>query len=260
MDNVIFVISRVIGTLLKVESVLVLMLVITTILAFAGRRRASAALALASTVLLLLIGTLPIGDLLMRPLESRYPADPPLTRLDGIVVLGGGEALTASRFWDQPLLGEGGERYVGAVSLARRFPDARLVFSGGSNRLRDLGGAELTEGGIARRLFADLGIAPERLAVDETARNTTENARASLTLAAPAEGEVWALVTTAYHMPRAMRSFEAAGWRGLIAYPVDFRSAGFVDGIDWRLAGNLDMLNIAMREWIGQLAYAVTGR
>jgi uncharacterized SAM-binding protein YcdF (DUF218 family) len=79
-------------------------------------------------------------------------------------------------------------------------------------------------------------------------------------LANPETDDTWVLVTSAFHMPRAMRSFEAAGWTGLVAYPVDYRTAGFTDDIGWNLTGNLLVLNTAIRETIGQLAYRLTGR
>lgn len=91
-------------------------------------------------------------------------------------------------------------------------------------------------------------------------RNTAENARLSLSLATPAPGETWVLVTSAFHMPRAMRSFEVAGWPVLVAWPVDYRTARFGDGIGWNLTYNLTVLDTAFRELVGQLAYRLTGR
>lgn len=61
-------------------------------------------------------------------------------------------------------------------------------------------------------------------------------------------------------MGRALASFDAAGWSQIIPHPVDYRTGSFIDGIGWNLAGNLEILNIAIKEWIGRLAYRVTGR
>lgn len=61
-------------------------------------------------------------------------------------------------------------------------------------------------------------------------------------------------------MPRAMRSFEVAGWEGLVAWQIDYRTSAFGDGIGWNLTQNLSVLNTAIREHVGQLAYCLTGR
>jgi uncharacterized SAM-binding protein YcdF (DUF218 family) len=68
------------------------------------------------------------------------------------------------------------------------------------------------------------------------------------------------LITSAFHMPRAMRSFDTAGWTGLVPWPVDYRTSSFADGVGWNLTHNLKVLSTAIREKIGQLTYRLTGR
>jgi len=68
------------------------------------------------------------------------------------------------------------------------------------------------------------------------------------------------LVTSAFHMPRAMRSFEMVGWTGLVSWPVDYRTSSFADGIGWDLTHNLKVLSTAIREQVGQIAYRLSGR
>jgi uncharacterized SAM-binding protein YcdF (DUF218 family) len=210
--------------------------------------------------MLVVLSVLPLGDLLLQPIERRYPANPSLDVVDGIIVLGGGEDARASADWGQVQLKEGAERFTAAMELARRFPEAQLLFTGGSGALRDVAGAATSEASIAERFFLAQGIAPERLLLEGQSRNTAENARLSLTLADPAPDETWVLVTSAFHMPRAMRSFDAAGWDGLVAWPVDYRTSGFGDRIGWDLTQNLSVLNTAIREHVGMLAYRFTGR
>jgi uncharacterized SAM-binding protein YcdF (DUF218 family) len=196
----------------------------------------------------------------LQPIERSYPLSPSLDQVDGIIVLGGGEDPRSSAFWGQLQLQEGGERYTAALALTLRFPQARLLFTGGSGALRDLAGAETSEADMAGRFFLEQGIAPERLLLEGQSRNTAENARLSLALATPVSGETCVLVTSAFHMPRAMRSFEAAGWTGLIPWPVDYRTSAFTDGIGWNLADNLQVLNTAVREQVGQIVYRLSGR
>jgi uncharacterized SAM-binding protein YcdF (DUF218 family) len=135
-----------------------------------------------------------------------------------------------------------------------------LVFSGGSGRLRNtvLGQPEIPS--VAVDFFVSLGIDPAQITWEDQSPNTAENARFSYEVAAPASGETWVLVTSAFHMGRALASFEAAGWREIIPHPVDYRTGSFIDGIGWNFAGNLEVLNITIKEWVGRLAYRVTGR
>lgn len=220
-----------------------------------NRRRIALWISSITLGLLVVLSTLPLGDLLLQPIERRYPANPSLDTVDGIIVLGGGEDARASAYWGQVQLKEGAERFTAAIELARRFPEAHLLFTGGSGALRDVAGAAHSEASVAKRFFLAQGIAQERLLLEGQSRNTAENARLSLTLANPRSDETWVLVTSAFHMSRAMRSFETAGWEGIMAWPVDYRTSRFVDGVGWNLTGNLTVLQSAIREHTGQLAY-----
>ena len=260
MDTAFFIVSKLIGALLRPDTWIIILLAVV-VLAFIARR-GRLALWVASMTLLALVtlAVLPLGNLLLQPIERSYPANPPLAGVDGIIVLGGGEDARASAYWGQMQFNEGGDRFAAGLALARQFPGARLLFAGGSGALRDLAGATVSEASIAERFFLDQGIEPDRLLLEGRSRNTAENARLSLTLANPKAEDAWVLVTSAFHMPRAMRSFEDSGWTGLVAYPVDYRTAGFTDDIDWDLTGNLLVLDTAIRETIGQLAYRLTER
>lgn len=168
------------------------------------------------------------------------------------MVLGGGEDVAA--------LGEGAERLTTAVELARRFPDAKAVFAGGSGRLRDAFGSPLGEADIAGRFLSGQGLDSGRLIFDRISRNTAENAVRAKALARLAPGERWVLVTSAFHMPRALRSFEAAGWPDIVPYPVDCRTGTFRDGLGWDLTRNLSHLQSAVKELAGTRAYRHSGK
>lgn len=260
MDTLFFVVSKQLGALLRPDTWIVLALGVIVIALAMNRRRFALWASSITLTTLITLSIFPLDHLLLQPLERTYPAQPALERVDGIIVLGGGGDPRASIYWDQIQLNESGERYTAALALARRFPEARLLFSGGTGVLLDLSGQSIPEADIAQRFFREHGIAPERLRLEGQSRNTAENARLSRILAAPTAGETWVLVTSAFHMPRAMRSFEAAGWTGVVPWPVDYRTAAFVDGIGWNLSGNLRALNTAIREQVGQLAYRLTGR
>jgi len=260
MDTVFFIASKLIGALLRPDTWIVLALAVVVLAVVLNRRRLALWVGTITLNLLIALAILPLGDLLLQPIERSFPAQPALAQVDGIIVLGGGEDARASAFWGQMQLNEGGERYTAALELAERFPEARLLFTGGSGALRDLAGAETSEADMAGQFFREQGVAPGRLLLEGQSRNTAENARLSLALAAPKPGETWLLVTSAFHMPRAMRSFETAGWTGLVPWPVDYRTSAFKDGIGWNLTRNLLVLNTAIREQVGQIAYRLSGR
>lgn len=260
MDTLFFIASKLIGALLRPDTWIVLALAVVVLALVLNRRRFALWVGSITLAVLVALAILPLGDLLLQPIERTYPAEPALDQVDGIIVLGGGEDARASAFWAQTQLNEGGERYTAALALARRFPEARILFTGGSGALRDLAGTETSEADMAGRFFRAQGVSPERLLLEGQSRNTAENARLSLALAAPAPGETWVLVTSAFHMPRAMRSFETAGWAGLVPWPVDYRTSAFTDGMGWNLTRNLLVLNTAIREQVGQITYRLTGR
>ena len=121
----------------------------------AGRRIAGAALAL-----LLVLAISPAGPLLIRTLESRFPvppADGPAPY--GILVLGGGVEEEMSLAHGQVDLRDGASRLTEALALARRYPGARLVYTGGSAALLESHGTEADQ---ARKLFEELGLDPAR--------------------------------------------------------------------------------------------------
>lgn len=257
MDTAFFVASKLGGALLRVDSWIVILTGL--ILLFMWRGAYARARILGSILFggLVLLSAFPLGDMVLAPIEHSVPADPLPKHVDGIIVLGGGGAGRPGGYLE---LNEGGDRYTAAVALSRRFPEAKVLFSGGSGALRDLVMSRATEASGAEQFFLDLGIAQDRLIIESASRNTAENARLSWQMAQPSASETWVLVTSAFHMPRAIRSFETVGWTKVIAYPVDYRTAPFRDGAGWDMARNLSVLNTAIREWVGQTVYHLSGR
>jgi len=203
---------------------------------------------------------LPLGHLLLAPLERTFPTHPPLTRVTGILLLGGAEDARGTTYWQQVQLNASAERLTATTALAHRFPNAKIVVSGGRGALRDQGRAVLLEADVAVRFLQQQGIAPARILRETRARNTAENARLALALAEPAVDDVWVVVTSAFHMPRAIRTLQAAGWPTVMPYPVDYRTTTTADGFGWDLPGQLQLLHLGGRERVGQLAYTLTGR
>jgi uncharacterized SAM-binding protein YcdF (DUF218 family) len=216
-------------------------------------------LAAGSLIAMAMLGLSPIGNALIIPLEQRFPVwDASRGAPDGIVVLGGAIAPDVSAARNDPALNEAAERMTAAVELARRYPDARILFSGGSGALiYDEG----NEAEFALRLLESLGLPRARILLEDRSRNTVENAVFSKALAQPKPGERWLLVTSGYHMPRSVGIFRKAGFP-VEPYPVDWRTRGTADV--WRpfptMGEGLRRSDIAMREWIGLAAYWITGQ
>jgi uncharacterized SAM-binding protein YcdF (DUF218 family) len=155
-------------------------------------------------------------------------------------------------------LNSGGDRVVETAILARRYPQARIVLSGGNGSLVLAGEGDADS---APRLLEALGVARERLVLENRSRDTFENAVFSRDLVQPREGETWLLVTSAFHMPRSVALFRKAGF-AVVPWPVDYRTRG--DEMPGLATDNpLDSLSAtssALREWIGLFAYWLTGR
>lgn len=254
-----FVLSKTIGFFALPSNFLVGLgllgvLLLPTRFARAGRR-----LLAFSMVMLALLGWSPLGNALILPLEQRFPPwDASRGTPDGIVVIGGAMTPRVAAGRGEPVLNEAAERITATVELARRYPSARIVFSGGSASLVF---AEPPEAEIALDLLQRLGVAPERIQIDSRSRNTDDDARYAMERAAPQPGERWLLVTSAYHMPRAIGAFRRLGF-AVEAYPVDWRTHSGADVTHpfVTIGDGLRRTDTAVREWLGLLAYRATGR
>ena len=225
-----------------------------TRLAALGRR-----LLIASVVLLAIGGFSPLGYWLLYPLEQRFPAwDASREAPDGIIVLGASMEPEISAVRGTPVVRNAPDRIIAAAALARRYPNARVVFSGGSANLIS---NDAREADFAGAVFESLGIAKSRLTMERRSRNTQENAEFSKALVAPKEGERWLLVTSAFHMPRSVGLFRKAGF-AVEPYPVDWQLAGAGDLLRFSRVAieGLERTDIAVREWIGLAAYWATGK
>jgi uncharacterized SAM-binding protein YcdF (DUF218 family) len=254
-----FILSKTLGFFALPSNLVATLAALGVVLMFTRFRRAGRRLATLGVVLLLLAGLSPLGNILIYPLEQRFPPwDAARGAPAGIVVLGGAISPDVSAAHGTPALTEAAERLTAVAELARQFPAARIIYSGGNARLLLVRGNEAE---YALKLFESFGIARERLTPEDKSHNTVENARFSKALADPKPGERWLLVTSAYHMPRAIGIFRRAGF-AVEAYPVDWRTRGRVDlmmPFD-SLTGGLRRTDTAVREWVGLAAYRITGQ
>ena len=255
-----FVLSKTIGIMLLPTNFLIGVgllgvILLATRLAPLGRK-----LAIASVVLLAICGFSPLGNLVLYPLEQRFPPwDPARGAPDGIVVLGGAIEPDLSAAHGVAVFGNAVDRVIAAAELAHRYPNARIVYSGGNANL--LSDDSAKEADYAAEVLERLGISKDRLVLERRSRNTQENAEFSKAMAAPKSGERWLLVTSAYHMPRSVGLFRKAGF-AVQPYPVDWRVGGRADLLKFGgvSVDGLVRVDIGIREWMGLVAYRIAGK
>jgi uncharacterized SAM-binding protein YcdF (DUF218 family) len=251
------VLSKAVSFLSVPSNVIASLAVLGLILLIFRRRYGSviAAIALAA----LALGALsPLGNMLLTPLERRFPdMKYPDQDIEGIIVLGGSYDTQSHGYLSTIYLLEDTEPMAVMPELARRFPKAKIIFSGGTDPSSGPGPSEAS---IVKDYFVSFGIAADRILVEERSLTTEENARFTAQLMHPNSQSRWLLVTTAYHMPRAMGTFQKAGF-DVIAFPVGLRTHGWDDL--WRSGAtatdNLRRVDIAMHEWLGLLSYRLSG-
>jgi uncharacterized SAM-binding protein YcdF (DUF218 family) len=250
-----FVLSKIFWAVAAPGNLLLLMLVVGLLRLGRRRRGRGSPLIATATIALLAIALLPIGQWLAMPLESRFPQPELPEHVDGIIVLGGAVEPGISQAHGQVALNDAGERMLGALTLARRYADAPILVTGGDASLlpRD----RPSEAAVMRDLLVGQGVDPGRIRLEERSRNTVENAVFSREIAQPSPGQVWLLVTSATHMPRAVGCFRRIGWQ-VVPYPVDYRTEarprpGFL------LSEHLALVDVVVKEWVGIVAYRILG-
>lgn len=206
----------------------------------------------------LIVTFVPVGSWMFKSLEDRFPMPVGLPEhISGIVVLGGVIDPVKSKQRKVMVIGGAVERITESAALAKTHTDAKILYTGGSGSLVH---QDSKEADFVVELYQQLGIPKDRLIIERNSRNTWENAKFSVELAAPKPGENWLLVTSAFHMPRAVGVFRRVGWE-MIPYPVDFY---LYDSVNipqpMSFASGLGSLGHATHEWIGLIAYWLTGR
>ena len=213
-------------------------------------------------VLLTLMGvgvaTIPLANWGFWVLENRFPEMTTLPeQVDGIIVAGGIVDPKRSHDRGQPVISGAVERLTAMVRLARHYPQAKVIFSGGSG---DLLQPDFKEAHYIAPFIKEMGLDPSRIIFEDNARNTAENAQITMKMLQPKETQTWLLVTSAFHMPRAMGSFRKAGWR-IQAYPVDYgTSPNFKWQFFFNFSEGLMRMSGLAHEITGLIVYRITGR
>lgn len=257
-----FVLSKVVWFFAQPSSLMLAAIVAGLVLA-RGKRwpRFGIRLASASLALLIAAGLGPLANMVILPLEQRFPSQHgrlPEGPIAGIIVLGGYEDGRITDARGTLTLNEAAERMTETAMLALRLPTVPVIVSGGSGAIvLDDKPAAAAIG----RYLEGIGIAAARIRLEDKSRTTYENALFTGQMVGPRPGQRFVLVTSAAHMPRSVGTFRGQGF-DVIPWPADFRTKDAGDALRpfGSLPAGLKRLDEAAMEWVGLLAYRVLGR
>jgi len=254
---VFFTLSKILVPLESPSDLLLLILFLGVICTwFSSCRRLGIMLVSGATIALVLTVLLPVSGWLSMPLEDRFPRPGALPRhVDGIIVLGGAVVPTITQRRGLPSLNSDAERMTEFVRVAKLYPDARLVFSGGSGLL-GTGPDQISEADVARLFFTQQGLDPARVTFESRSRNTYENVLFGKAMVNPKKEQTWLLISSALGVPRTMGIFRKLGWP-VMAVPVAYKSDS---PHSYYLGDNLREIDRAVHEWLGLLVYRMTGK
>jgi uncharacterized SAM-binding protein YcdF (DUF218 family) len=256
-DELTFLFGKLVWAVVQPGNLLLLGLVLGIGLFVLSHGRRGKALVGIAALGFALLAVAPIGPAMLWALEERFPRPAALpARIDGILVLGGAVDQAISRSYGETAFNSSVARVLGGIALARRHPEARLALVGGEGGFFPVG---LAEARATLGFVLDEGIPRERILLEERSRSTHENAVYAKEMIRPAPGQNWVLVTSAYHMPRAVATFAAVGWP-VIPYPVDYR-VDPATGLraNFSLLDGLSAATLAGKEWAGLVGYRGMG-
>ena len=249
---------KIIGLLFSPLALVFLFLLVGWLLLLA-RKRGGRCLISVGVILFIIGGVFPAGYNLLSFLEQKYKRPVIEGYVNGIVVLGGAFKTENVMAQDHLAINDNAERALEALILHHKHPESLIVFSGGNGVLGGQGGSEAV---YIKKFMDDMGLDPNGMMLyEDQSRNTYENAVMTKDFVYPLEEEQWIVVSSAYHMPRAMAVFRAIGW-DVIPYPSDYRTNldyKFMPDIT-KIQRNFGMLDLALHEVVGHFLYRLTGK
>ncbi|NBX66874.1 MAG: YdcF family protein [Proteobacteria bacterium] len=255
-----FVLSKVLFFVLAPLNVAILLLTGAMLAIYKCRNRLAQRLGIAGWLVLVVFGVLPTGQHILHNLEARAPMPTELPRkVDGIILLGGFIDTDMGTLRGIPQLEASADRLFAFTDMAQRYPYAKLIFTSGIGKLEQTG---TPEGQLIKPMLERMrAYTRTRLVIEDKSKNTWENATLTKELLKPKPGQTWLLITSAWHMPRALGVFRAAGWDGVIGVPSDYLTQPG-DNVPFKanFLNNLNLANTAIREVAGTMFYALMGR
>lgn len=256
-----FEISKIGWFFVEPDNMLIMLVLLGGLLTLSRFKRIGRGLIVFAFLCVLAVAGLPIDNMIIVPLETRYPvltSDTLPKKVDGIIVLGGAVSPPLSNKWGQMQIVGSAERVTAMAELAKAYPSAVVVYTGGSGSL--LNQADKEADYVREWLNKTDAKLAKRIVFENQSRNTYENAIFSKALVKPQTEQVWLLVTSAFHMPRSKAIFDKAVWQ-TVPYPVDFQTDGTIrGGHGFDFIGNMTLIKTALHEYLGMLAYKLSGK
>lgn len=240
------------GIVIHFDLICAALMVLSSILCLRNSHKKRQKILLTSFIAFFIIHFSPFARVMLYHLEHKFPQINEIPQdAKGLVLLGGNFSVLESQIGGRPIYNLAGGRVIEFISLARRYPNLPIVFTGSS-----------LEVDLTKKLFDEMGIEPSRVIWENESSNTVDNAYKSYNLVQPKPNDKWVLVTSAFHMPRSMGLFKGAGWN-VIAYPVDYHIASLTPSK--LVVGFLDSLNpvvwrVATKEWAGLFNNYISGK
>ena len=201
---------------------------------------------------------MPTGRYMFYQLEKKFHSETLLPeKIDGILILAGATNPSLTKEFNQIHIGESVERLIESIQLHKKYPTAKFIFSGGSGSLIP---QDFTHADVAKKFFIQQNINVNKFIFESRSRNTFENILYSKEIISPSPNENWILVTSAFHMVRALNVAEKLDWK-FIPYAVDFHVS---KQFSWKPSinfwNNMTAMQFASHEWVGLISYYLMGR
>ena len=199
----------------------------------------------------LIISLTPFSRWMLGDLETHISSQKDIpSNAKGLILLGGPISLAETAERGAAVYNKTVGRVSDFIMLAHRYPKLPIIVTGTSLEAKHIA-----------HLLTQSGIDSKRLILENASRNTRDNAYKSYDLVHPGSSDLWVLVTSAHHMPRAVGLFEGAGWN-VFPYPVDYQTSTHKSWASW-LYG-LDRLNTLafstlMLQWAGMINQYLEG-
>ena len=200
----------------------------------------------------------PIPEFLVKNLEDPFVYKKSVFRgLKGLIILGGGTGSgKVAKDRDDYVLGKASERIFKGLEFLKQNPKGKIVFTGFSGKLFHEG---LSEAEIIEQLIRALNMNPTNVLFEKRSRNTFENAVFSGELIDGLEIKKWGIVTSAFHMKRAIATFEKQHPETVFeAIPVDFQTANSIYLRPGSMQGSINLWRIFIHETVGYWVYKLT--